>query len=279
MGYPSPLKASIRKIADNVVTVSCPFSILDRLDVGARMSLINCHGSIVAYSPIPYGDYVEEALKVLTDDKDATITHVVVVNCEHNLAAKTYKPVYPDVKFVASYNVKLGEECPVDYVLTEDLGNKVLDGGDFATLGWSGSWMNQVNIIFLLHHKNKDVVLYDKASKILFEGDVLFNIGACDENGCVEQYSPATGHPEKHFPFTGWSYLLRFVNPNYFLGTWFSSNVSKTKDPKSVEGLQLLLGLDFDVIVPCHGNVITKDAKAVLRDTLGLTNAETKSVL
>lgn len=281
MGYPSPIKPAIRKLSDNVVTVSCPFSILNRFDVGARMSLFNFDGNIVAFSPLPYGDYLKDAIEVLTGDanSDATITHLIIPNHEHNLAAKSYKPTYPNAKVIAGNNVKLGEVCPVDYILSEELGNKLLGSSELSILGLSESWLDDLKIIFLAHSLNKDVVVYHKPSKSIYQGDVFFNIGARDEDESIEQYSSATGYPENHYPFTGWSYLFRFLNPSSTLGSWLNGKFCKAGDEKSREGLELLLSLDFDVAVPCHGNIITKDAKEVFRKTLGLSKFELKSSL
>lgn len=269
MGYPSEIKAAIRQIAKNVVTVSCPFAIKDRLDIGGRMSLINFAGNVVVFSPIPHGEYVQQALDLLVAESGAPaqITHVFIVNFQHNLAAKSYKKAYPDVKIIAGYNVDLGPDCPIDYVLGKDQGNRVLSGADLESeLGLVAPWKDQLDVVFLRYHKNKDVVLFHKEYKILFEGDVIMNIGAKDEHGAVEQYSPATGFPEKHYPFTGWSYLLRFCHPDGFMGRWISSRVNLIKNPKAVEGLKVVEGLDFEVIVPCHGNVISSGAKQTFRE-------------
>lgn len=273
MGYPNPLKPALRKIADNVVTVSCPFSIKDKVDIGGRMSLINFNGSIVIYSPIPYGGYMDDALKLLTGKKanEAKVTHLFIVNRQHNLAAKSFRAAYPDIKIIAGYNVDLGEDCPIDYRFTKELGNRILTGGDFRSeLAINEPWVDQVEVVFLRYHKNNDVVLFYKDSKILFEGDVVFNLGTCDENGCVEQYSPDTGYPEKHYPFTGWSFLMRYFHPKGYFGPWISSRLTKANTPEGLEGVKLIDSLNFEVIVPCHGNVISKDAKNIFRECFKL---------
>lgn len=272
MGYPNPIQASIRKIAANVVTVSCPFSIKDRLDVGARMSLIKIGPNVIIYSPIPYGPYMDEALQLLNgNDSSAKVTHLFIVNRQHNLAAKSFKDVYPELKIFAGYNVDLGDECPIDYTLTRELGNKVITGSDFKTSwGITEPWVDQLEVVLLRFHKNSDVVLLHKPSKVLFEGDVVFNLGVSDDNGEVEQYSPATGFPEKHYPFTGWSFLLRWMQPAGFLGKFFCSRLTQSATPEGLEGVKVVADLDFDVIVPCHGNVIDKDAKKVFRSNFKL---------
>lgn len=65
MVYPENIKPSIARLSPNVVTLSCPLAMLGKFDVGNRMSIINCNGKVVAFSPIPYGSYVLEALDLL----------------------------------------------------------------------------------------------------------------------------------------------------------------------------------------------------------------------
>lgn len=267
MGYPNPIKASISQIASNAVTVSCPFSIMNRLNVGARMSLLQFDDNVVVFSPIPLGDHVNEALELLTGKKasEVNVSHLFVVNHEHNLAAKPFKEAYPDIKIIAGYNVKL-DDCQVDCVLTKEMGNKLLTGEDLnKAFGFTESWWDKLNVMLLKGHASKDVLLYSKESKTLFEGDVIFNIGGT-EDGKFEQYSPATGYPEKFYPFTGWSYLLKYVHPNSAIGRWLHKKINRSTTPEALEGLKMVNSLDFETIVPCHGNIITKDAKKIFED-------------
>lgn len=271
MGYPSPLRTSIRKLSPNVVTVSCPFSIKNKADVGNRMTLIKYDGDIVVFSPIPYGEYMNEALEAL-GGPNLKPKYLVIVNFQHNLAAPSFKKEYPDIKIIAGENVELGPECPVSLRLTSDMGNRLLKAEDLRQKwGVDEEWWCNLELCYLTSHKNKDVVMYEKTSRILIEGDVVFNMGVPDENDSFEQYSTATGYPEKHFPYTGWSYMLRFVNAHSFLGPWLFSRLSNTKTEGGRNAIKMLYeNWDFETIVPCHGNVISKDAKIVFKKGFNL---------
>lgn len=265
MGYPNPLIPSIRKIADNIVTVSCPFASKDRLDFGARMALFNYDGNILVWSPIPYGDYVVEALQILTGTTGTkfNVTHVFVVNIQHNMAARTFAKEFPDIKFVASADVHLGGECTVTYPLTEKEGNRVLTGTDMRALfDVHESWWDNFEFLYSCVHKNKEFVLYEKNTKMMFEGDMFMNMGIADGNQTFEQYSPATGCPEKHNPYTGWSFPIGKVNTQTWLGRWLFSRLNKTKEAEGKAVVRLMYdSWDFETVVTCHGNVICGNAK------------------
>lgn len=265
MGYPTPLIPSIRKIGDNVVTVSCPFAIKGKLDVGNRMTLLRYDTDVVIFSPIVYGDYFQKALELL--GSNLNVKYMIIVNYQHNLGAATFKNAYPELQVIAGERVNLGPDCPVSFRFTHDMGNRVLLAAEYnGKWGLSEKWWSDLEFGYLITHKNTDVVLYQKSGKILFAGDVVFNLGIADETGSIEQYSPATGFPEKHFPFTGWSFLLRYVHPSSYLGPYLFSRLSQTKTSEGRKAIQMLYDTwEFETIVPCHGNVITMDARGLFR--------------
>ncbi|WPK27155.1 hypothetical protein PUMCH_004530 [Australozyma saopauloensis] len=255
--YPEKFLTSIKKISENVVTVSCAFKVLNRLDVGNRMSLINCDGQVVVFSPIKYGDYFQEALKLLGA---SNIAYIVVVNCEHNVAAKEYAENYPEAKVVCGEGFAPNQKWKPDFVFNKEAGNRLLN--DYLLEEhFSFEWPASLEILYLKYLKNKELVLYETESKTLFVGDILLNIGTVGENG-FEQYSPATGYPEKHNPFTGWSYPLRFIHPRGFLGRYFNQALANVANPGGEAGIHMIYNKwDFKTIVPCHGNIITEYAK------------------
>lgn len=256
MGYPENFKVSIRKIGKNVVTVSCPFSILGRFDLGNRMSLINCNGEVIVYSTIKYGDYFEEALRVLGASK---VAYIVVVNFQHNMAVGDYVSRYPDAKVIAGGGLEPHNSWTPDVVFPDSLGNKPLTAKELKS-ELALDWPEGVQVVYLLHHKNKEVILYEEESKTLFEGDVLVNIGAFGEDG-VEQYSPATGYPEKHNPLTGWSYPFRGLHARGWLGQYINQLLCRVHTEGGREGIKVITeSWPVEQIVPCHGNVLKENA-------------------
>ncbi|ODV81163.1 uncharacterized protein CANTADRAFT_25392 [Suhomyces tanzawaensis NRRL Y-17324] len=257
MGYPSPLKIASRKLADNIVTASCPFSILNKLNAGGRMSLISHQGQVIVYSAIPYGPEVEKSLELLTGTTgNFNITHLIIPNKEHTLAAKSFKDVYPDLKVIALEAVEV-PGLTIDYKLTHNLGNKTLDLKILEEeLGITDKvFLDLFEFVYLCRHGNRELVMYDKKSKTIFLADVVFNTGI---NEPLEQYSPATGFPEGYNPHTWASLLMKYMQPYSMIGNYL---VNRIVTPNSRPGLEAIQKWDYSRIVMCHGNVIEKDAK------------------
>ncbi|KAG2734740.1 hypothetical protein G9P44_002746 [Scheffersomyces stipitis] len=269
MVYPSPLKASIRKIADNVVIASCPFSIFESVHVGARMALIKHGKDITIWSPLKYSEAVfQQALQLLVGDEKVNITNIVVVNVKHCMAAGEYKKVFPDAKIIASQATKLAEGVEVDVKVTYKWGaGKLLGKQELTEIGiTSSSFTDNFQLVYMDKHKNRELILHDTTSKTLFVGDTLFNLGipgTTTGEVKLEQFSEEAGVPGKFFPHSGWSFLTRYLQPESRVGKYIMKDLVQIKTEESKLALKTIGDLDFDRIVMCHGNVIDKDGKAV----------------
>ena len=140
MGYTSPLKVVTKKISPNVLTVSSPFSILNKLNVGARMVIFHYHGDIIIWSPLPYDkEILENAIAELTTE-EYTVKYIFVINIEHNLCAEKYKQIYPNVKLIGPENTP---RCEINIPLTEDNALKIIKGNE----GWGDLGISDKSII------------------------------------------------------------------------------------------------------------------------------------
>lgn len=268
MGYPTTLQAISRKLTNDIVIASCGFTRVNTLNFGARMALFNYDNSIVVWSAIPYGDEVIKALKLLTGNENEAfnITHLVIPDREHTLAAKSFKAQYPNMKIIAMESVDLGKDCPIDYTFTSKVGNELIDKRILSeNIGIQDSViLNNFEFVYLPSHKNKELVMFDKNSKILFEADLLFNLGvpgSVSGKTKLEQFSTATGYPENFKPHLGKSFLTRYLQPHSKVGNWMANKVTKASDSETKKGLKAIYDWDFEKIVMCHGNIIESDAK------------------
>ncbi|KAL6024075.1 hypothetical protein ACNR90_000482 [Candidozyma auris] len=236
MGYPSEIRPSIKKIAHNVVTLAVPFSYFNVANLGNRMAIFRYGNEIILWSPIPYGEYIEEAIDLLARRKEnLEVTHLFVVNKEHNLVAKSYLETYPNIKIVAGEKA-LGKK-QVHYEFSDVDGNKVIKGEEAkAKFNAQGDFWANFEFIYLTGHLNKELVLYEKNLHMLFEGDLLMECGASRYRGHQEAGSGGLEH-------------VLF---------------GRTYTAKGAEGVKLVYeSWDFDTIVQCHGNIISGTGKAV----------------
>lgn len=273
MGYPKTLKAVSRKLTNNIVVTSCSFTRANALNFGARMALFNYENDIVVWSAIPYGEEVIKALRLLTGSErsDFNVTHLIIPDKEHTMAAKSFKSIYPNLKVIAMETVDLGKECPTDYRITSKIGNQLIDKSTLSKeVGISSSTiLDNFEFVYLPTHANKELVVFEKNSKILFEADLIFNLGIAGSNSgkaTLEQLSPLTGYPDKFKPHLGKSFLTRYLQPYSKVGNYLTNFITKSSDPSCQKGLQAIYNWDFEQMVMCHGNIIDKDAKQAFKN-------------
>ncbi|EGV63816.1 hypothetical protein PSN45_004115 [Yamadazyma tenuis] len=259
--YSDPFKAVTRKLSDNVLIASAPFSIFNRLRVGARMSLFHYDGKVVVYSAFPYGSEVVRALKELTGKDEFDVSHIIVPNKEHYKAVGGFKRAFPKAKVITSEKFQT-DEFEVDYRIPFSEGNKVLDEKALKAIGIKEeSFLKNFQLVFLSRHRLKELVLYDKNSKFVTSADFALSFSSGRDG--VEQYAEETGWPKGSNPYSGWSYLLRWCYPGNKL--WVNqvnkSNMTDTEEGRA--GIKAIYSLDFTKLIPCHGNILD-DGKQVL---------------
>lgn len=266
MGYSTPFTAVSRKIADNIVITSCPFSILNKLNVGARMAVFSYGSRVVVWSPIPYGDEFEKAVRLLIPSGDYDVAYIIVVNTQHNLAACEYKERFPDAQVLGAASIKLKGDKEVDVKFTSAVGDRLLDRNALETeLALADSLiLDNFQFVYMSKSKNRELVVYETNAQVLLVGDVLFNLGrpgTTDGSVVLEQFSPAAGISQPFYPHSGWSFLSRYMQPESKVGTWIMNDVVQSKLSETQAALRAVQELDFKQIVLCHGDIIDSDAK------------------
>lgn len=228
------------------------------------MAAFNYNGSVVIWSALPYGEAVEDALKLLTGSETLNVTHLIIPDKEHTLAAVSFKEKYPDLKIIAMEGVDLGS-VKIDYTVTDKYAHKLLDKSVLAEIGITDPViLDNFQFVYLPKHANKELVAYEKNSKIVFEADLLFNLR---KDQSLEQFSPETGYPKDYFPHGGLSYPTRYMNPDSKVGIFLLNKIANSA--ASAEGLRTIYGWDFDQMVMCHGNIFTSGAKAEFKKVFG----------
>lgn len=260
MGYPDPLKVFSRKLTDNVVVSSSGFKRFDRINFGARMALFNYNDTIVVWSALPYSEGVKEALKMSSGAKEPNVKYVVIPDREHTMAAKSFKEQFPQLKIIAMEGVDLGKSVPIDYVVTLKYKNQLIDAQKLKEIGISDPViLDNFEFVYLPSHANLELVMYDKQLRALFQADLLFNLKQGDGN---EQFSKHCGH-EGGNPFSGFSYLARFMHPDSKFGRFFMNKA--VNSGAAAEGLQKIYGWDFEKVVMCHGLIIESGGREVFK--------------
>lgn len=254
MTYASPLKLVSRKLSEDVVIVLAPFKRFGKFNFGARMAFIRVENNIVVWSAFPYSAEAVKPLELFNLlDPELRVSHLIVPNAEHTLGAKSWKEKLPHLKVIAMEPSISGVK--VDHVFSSKEGGRVVAQKELQELGLDAPIANTFEFVFVAEHGNKELVTFHKASKTVFEADLLFNLEAP-----LEQYSPETGFPKNFNPHGGWSFLTRYMNPYSKVGMFLQNRIANPS--KSAASLKAIYSWDFTSIVPCHGNVMTEGKKA-----------------
>lgn len=266
MGYPSPLTVASRKLSENVVVSISGFTRFDRVNFGARMALFKVDNSVVVWSALPLTDDFPKALELLTGKLTAAnVSHLIIPDKEHTMAAHAFKAKYPDMKIIAMEGVAKDCTIPVDYEISAAHANKVLDSAVLREIGVAEpAILDNFEFVYLPSHGNRELVMYHKASRTVFEADLLFNLNTAEP---MEQFQPATGFPKGYSPFSGWSYVARYMNPESKVGRFLFNKLVNAQ--AAAGGLRAIYSWDFDTLVMCHGNIIEKTGKEAFKKVFG----------
>ncbi|KAL6450646.1 hypothetical protein SBY92_000892 [Candida maltosa Xu316] len=216
---------------------------------------------IILWSPLPYSTQVIDKIVEFTGvpESNLSIDYVIIPDREHNLAGKKYQEIFKDCKLIGMEGIN---NMDIDYKFTSKIGNKVIRGDELKEIINDEVIYKNFEFVYLPHHANQELVVFNPASKAMFEADLLFNLGvpgSVEGKVVLEQYSPELGFPKGFNPHSGWSFVTRYLQPwSKVGGVMFRKLVDVNK---SKSGLEAIYGWDFNTIVMCHGNIITENAK------------------
>jgi len=228
----------IREVTKGVWTFSRPFARFGFLPIGGRSTAIQLQkGGVWILASTPLDGETKTTL-----DKMGPVKYIVGADAVHHLYVGDYKKAYPDAKLIAPEEAisRHGDkELAFDGVWGRDPPNTLYGFED------------ELDYCYFSGFKNKDVAFLHKPSKSLIEADLLMNLP------CIEQYSKSKT-----------SNMLRGVGlgPSSWIhsritGSLGTDKAAMKRDAKTVAGW------DFDRIIPCHGDVIEKNAKKAWEDT------------
>lgn len=261
MGYPNPLKVVSRKLTENIVVAHSGFKRFDKVNFGARMAVFNYNDSVVVWSALPHSEEIVDALEMVSGTRNCNVSHLIIPDKEHTMAARSFKEKYPQLKIIAMEGVDLGENTPIDYVFRSEDANKVVGAKALREMGITDPViLHNFEFVYLPKHANQELVMYEKTTKTVFEADLLFNIR---DDVPMEQFQ----FPETPNPFSGWSYLSKFLNPDSKVGGAMFRRIAKINE--SAKGLQAIDSWDFDRLVMCHGNILETGGKKAFEKVFG----------
>ncbi|KZT08018.1 uncharacterized protein LAESUDRAFT_724492 [Laetiporus sulphureus 93-53] len=225
----------IREVAKGVWTFSCPFARFGLFPVGGRSTAVRLqNGDVWVLASTPLTEDTKMTLREL-----GPVKWIIGADAVHHMFLGEFKKEWPDAKLIAvkeAADLKAKEGLKVDGTWGSDPPDTKYGFED------------DIKHCYFSGFKNKDVAFFHPASKTMMEADLLFNLPP------TEQYSK-TGSSGR-IPLIG-GLLHPFASMHKrFAWTLGVDKEAMKRDVKTVAGW------DFERIIPCHGDVIEKDAKA-----------------
>jgi len=227
----------IREVAKDVWIFSTPFKRFDTIPFGGRSTAIKLqNGDVWVLASTPLNDVTKDKLAEL-----GPVKWIIGADAVHYMFLSEFKKEYPTAKVIAveaaKPNIKDG--------LTFD----GAWGADSADTKYG--FESDIQHCYFSGFKNKDVAFFHPQSKSLVQADLLLNLPP------TEQYSK-----------TGSSGRVPILSSIFYPTSWLQKKASwALGDDKEAmkRDVKTTMGWDFTRIIPCHGDVIEKDAKEAWR--------------
>lgn len=243
MPYPSIIGGVSRFLTPEILIHSSEFTRGPVVKFGARMALIKLpNDNVVVWSALPLGPEATRCLEQISPY--GAITHLIMPDKEHTMAAPKWVAKYPSIAAVGVEGITATPMLGGEFTLA--VANKILKGKELAAVLTGNNAQDLVNnfeFVYLPGHINRELVMFHPRTKTLFEADLMFNIQRESE-----QYGGAD-------PTTGWSYITRFLNPYSKVGSKFIG-ATLAKSDENKRGIAAIDSWDFERIVMCHGEII-----------------------
>jgi len=204
------------------------------------------NGSLAVFSPTALTSSLRTEISSM-----GTVKYLIAPDVEHHIFLDDWHKAYPGTKILA----------PEDLAPKREKSNSVLP---WAVLFKKNTpttvdpdFDREFDYEYVHAHNNKELVFNHKPTKTLIEADLLFNLPA------NEQMSKTDIHP------TSGILTQLFVGMMSAKGTaiwqkrflWYGASASDR--PAFNKSIEKIDSWDFNRIIPCHGDVIENDGKAV----------------
>jgi len=223
----------IREVTSAVTTFSRPFAALKFLPVGGRSTAVRLrNGRVWVLASTPITPETKSTINEMGE-----VGWIMAGDAGHHMYLGEFKKEWPNAKVI-------GVETLVEKKKAEGLKFDGVYGTDPSDTKYG--FEDEIQACYFSKYKTKDVAFLHVESKTLIQADLLFNLPGS------EQYSKVKS--------SGKVPLIGSLSP---YGGMHKRMVWSSGTDKDImrRDVKTVASWDFERIIPCHGDVIEKDAK------------------
>lgn len=244
----------IRKVTPNITTCSVPFNRFGHFKVGGRGTIVRLQsGALAVFSPVALTPEVRTTVESLGNN----VAYLAAMDFEHHIFVSEWARAFPSAKILGVEGLPEKRESSPETAGTTF--SHVFTMKNKDGLKVDETFDKEFDYEYVGSHANKELVFNHKPDKTLIQADMMFNLPA------HEQYS-RTGEKATDGILT--KFFTTFQN-TVGSATWqkrFLWYVASGPDRKGFnESVRKINGWDFEKIIPCHGDVIETEGKAIFR--------------
>jgi hypothetical protein len=189
------------------------------------------------------------------------VRYLIAPDMEHHIFLTEWARAYPDARLLGPEGLPEKRAGMAEHRDAASF-QHVWTAKDKASFRVDQDFDRDFEYEFVDSHANKELVFCYRPERVLIEADLLFNLPA------TEQYSRARESATDGF------FTKLFTRLNTTKGdalwqrrlVWYLASRSDRKEfAKSVEKIY---GWDWDMIIPCHGDVIESGGKEIFRKVM-----------
>jgi hypothetical protein len=246
----------IRKLTDEITTLSVPFKRFGKFQIGGRATLIRLpSGSVAVFSPVSLTDDVRKTVKEMGELK-----YIVAPDLEHHMFIHPWYQAYPNARVLAPKGLAAkrqkqnNPEVPIAVEFDAPIPNSVSVDPEFDAA---------FDSTVVAAHPNKELVFNHRASGTLVEADLLFNLPATEQNSRM----PGGLYGAEAGGGNAWTKVFSSVMHTQGEALWPKRFIwyllSRRDRPGFSKCVNDISQWKFDRIVPAHGDVVETGGKAL----------------
>ena len=246
----------IRRITPNILTCSVPFYRFSRIRVGGRGTIVKLKDeSLAVFSPVAFTNNVKTQMQEQLGSTN--VKYLAALDQEHHIFLEQWHKEYPQAKIIAPETLPALREKQKYFKFPEETW-RLIKASDRTTEGGmkiDPTFDAEFDIEYVPAHMNKELVFCHKPTKTLIEADLMFNLPATEQHSKIGDAK--SGILTK---------LFIFLNGNLGSNVWQKRfiwyAIASADRTGFTDSMKKIDKMDFDRLIPCHGDVIETGAKA-----------------